>query len=139
MEAAVKLLQVVRIAMLVSVALYVLVGESLARRSTTEPGTNFYFVITLVAVTMAGMAFAVRRLLVIPAEARMAGQPEDTAALNRWRTGYIVIFALCEAIALLGLVLRITGFSLSQAAPLYLASFIMLAFFGPRTPSRAIG
>jgi hypothetical protein len=43
-------------------------------------------------------------------------------------------YALSEAIAIFGLVLRLIGFSLSQVAYFYIAGFILLLFFGPRRP-----
>jgi hypothetical protein len=43
-------------------------------------------------------------------------------------------YTLCEALALLGLVLRFLGFSFQQSLPFYIASFVLLLFFGPREP-----
>ena len=131
MEPARKILQVVRIAMLVSIAWYGVIGERVGRRGTT-PDRNFYFATTLVAITIVGMIFAVRRLFVLRSEAMLASQPEDAAALNRWRTGYIAIYALSESLALFGLILRILGFALSEVMPFYLAGFALMLVFGPR-------
>jgi hypothetical protein len=133
MEPARKTLQIVRVAMLVSIALYVFVGERIGKNLGAPP-TNFYFALTLVAITTMGMIFAVRRLFVLRAEVTLAAQPEDTAALNRWRAGYIIIYALSEAVALFGLVLRILGFTLSQVTPFYVVGFVLMLLFGPRRP-----
>jgi hypothetical protein len=51
------------------------------------------------------------------------------------RLGQIMTFALSEAIALLGFVLRLVGFSLSQVAPFYLAGILLRPFFNPRSSS----
>jgi len=64
----------------------------------------------------------------------LATRPNDAATLSRWRAGHIMTYALSEAIAIFGLVLRIIGFSLSQVASFYIAGFILLLFFGPRRP-----
>jgi cytochrome b561 len=131
----------VRIAMLVSIVLYVYVGETVAGKNLRTPAPNppFYFAITLVGIAIVGMIFALRRLFVLRAEQELAARPEDPAALMRWRSGYIITYAMSEAIALLGLVLRLIGSSLSQAAPFYFVAFILMLFFGPRRPSSEIG
>lgn len=139
MDATIKLLQTVRLAMLASLVLYLFIAEKLARKTAELPSFGFYFAITLVALTVAGMVFAVRRLFVLRSEPTLALQPEDRAALNRWRSGYIITFALSEAIALFGFVLRVVGFSLAQTAPFYLAGFVLMLFFRPRRPSNQIG
>ncbi len=135
MEPARKLLQTVRIALLVSIALYVFIGERLSPNGAGAPDRNLYFATTLVAITTLGMIFAVRRLFVLRSEAALADQPEDIAALNRWRTGYIFTYALCETVALFGFVLRFVGFTLSQVAPFYLVGFALMLAFGPRRPA----
>ena len=135
MEPARKTVQMIRIALLVSIALYVLVGERVGQQ--LAPDRNIYFVLTLVAITTVGIIFAVWRLFVLRSEATLAAQPEDVVALNRWRSGYMIAYALCEAVALFGLVLRILGFTLSEVAPFYLVGFVLLLLFGPRRPSSA--
>jgi len=49
--------------------------------------------------------------------------------------GSIASFALCEAVGLFGLVLRILGEMLEQAAPFYGAAFFLLMIFFPRNPA----
>jgi len=104
MEPQRKLLQTVRIALLVSIALYVFIGERIGRSTQSTPDRNVYFAITLFAITTVGMTFAVWRLFVLRSEVILADQPEDTAALKRWRTGYIITYTLCETVALFGFV-----------------------------------
>jgi hypothetical protein len=133
MESQRRAVKIIRIAFLVSIALSVFLGERVGQRA--PPNRNLYFALTLVAITTVGMIYAVRRLLVLRSEATLGAQPEDTAALNRWRSGHIVIYALSEAVALFGLVLRILGFTLSQVAPFYLVGFVLIFVFGPRRPS----
>jgi hypothetical protein len=137
MEPARKTLQIVRLALMVSIALYVFVGERVGKNLGAPP-TNFYFAITLVAITTVGMTFAVRRLFVLRAEVALAAQPGEPAALKRWWAGYIFTYALCEAVALFGFVLRILGFTLSQVVPFYLVGFVLMVLFGPRRPASEI-
>ncbi len=127
------ILHIVRVVMLVSIVGFALLGERLGR--SAEPNRNLYFVVTLVAITTVGIIFAVRKLFVLRAEATLAVEPENTEARNRWRSGYLAIYALSESVALFGLVLRILGFNSSEVTPFYLASFALILLFGPRNPS----
>ena len=135
MEPARKLLQVVRGGLLTSIAIYVFMGERLSPNLAAVPDRNVYFAITLVAITTVGMIFAVRRAFVLRAEATLAAQPGDEAAINRWRTGYIIVYALCETVALFGFVLRFLGFTLAQVLPFYVVGFVLMLLFAPRIPS----
>lgn len=140
MERARKTVQMFRIALLVSIALYVYVGEVYSGERGGQgmapgPDRNLYFFLTLVALTTVGMIFAVRRLFVLPSETKLAAEPEDAAALNRWRSGYITTYALSEVLALFGLVLRILGFNFSQVLPFYVVSFVLMLLFAPRSLS----
>jgi hypothetical protein len=135
MEPARKLLQTVWVVFLLSIALYVFIGERIRESTAAVPDRNFYFAITLVAITTVGMTFAVRRLFVLRPEATLAEHPEDSAALKRWRTGYLITYTLCETVALFGFVLRLVGFNLSQVAPFYLVGFVLMLLFAPRRAS----
>jgi len=73
--------------------------------------------------------------LILQSEATLRTGATDVGTLNRWRSGYIVTYALSESLALFGLILRFMGFNLVQVAPFYLAGFILMLFFGPRQPS----
>jgi hypothetical protein len=136
MDPARKTVQAIRIVLLVSVAIYVLIGERMGQNTPDAPDRNFYFAATLIALTTVGMTFAVWRLFVLRSEAALAAQPEDGLALKRWRVGYIFTYALCEAVALFGLVLRILGFTLSEVVPFYIVGFVLMILFSPhRSPS----
>jgi len=119
--------------MLVSIVCFAFVGERMGQ--SAAPDRNVYFAITLIAITTVGMIFAVRRLFVLRPEETLVSQPENAAALNRWRAGYLVIYALSESVALFGLVLRILGFNLSEVTPFYLAGFALMLLFAPRRPT----
>ena len=133
MEPARKVLQIVRIVLLVSIVCYAFVGERVGQ--SAAPDRNVYFAITLVAITTVGIIFAVRRLFVLRAEETLVSQPENAAALNRWRAGYLVIYALSESVALFRTGARILGFNLSEVMPFYLAGFALMLLFGPRRPT----
>jgi hypothetical protein len=137
MESAIKLVRAVQIALLVSVLLYVAVGEKVGSVPKLNNPVVFY-VLSLVTITIVGVILVVRRTLVLQSAVTLATRPNDLATLNRWRAGYIMTYALSEAIATFGFALRITGFTLSQVASFYIAGFILLLFFGPRRPASEI-
>jgi hypothetical protein len=133
------MLQIVRHALTTSVVLYVFIGESTGHYLTSPPDRIVYFALILVALTTVGMIFAVRRLFILRSEAVLVLQPGNTAALRRWRSGYVVTYALCAAVALFGLLLRIMGFALSEVVPFYLGGFVLMLLVGPRRQSNEIG
>jgi len=62
------------------------------------------------------------------------GSPDNALTVSHWRNGYIVTYALCEALALVWSDLRFTGVNFQQSLPYYIGGFVMLFFFGPREP-----
>ncbi len=133
MENAIKIIRAIQIAMLLSVAIFVLAGEMVGSIPRLSDPTLFY-ALSLATITIVGVILVVRRTLVLQSAVTLASRPNDVATLNRWRAGYVMTYALSEAIAMFGLVLRLIGFSLSQVASFYIAGFILLLFFGPRRP-----
>ncbi len=134
MKDALRTLRLVQIAMLASVVLYAVVGELVGRnRGDGNPVLNY--VLTTIGVAIVGMILVVRRTLVLRSAQSLATHPDDGLSLNHWKSGYVATYALCEALALFGLILRLTGFSLQQSVPFYVGGFVLLFFFGPRQPA----
>ena len=136
MTRALKTLRAVQWSMLASILLYALVGEGLGPRVRGADPTLSYLFSTL-AVGIVGTIFVVRRTLVLRAAGTLASQPEDSISLNHWRTGYIMTYALCEALALFGLVLRFRGATMQHSLLFYIGGFVLLAFFRPAQPASA--
>ena len=133
MARSLKTLRTVQWAMLLSILLYVAVGEVFGPRiRRVDPALSYVF--STLAVGIIGTIFVVRRTLVLRAASTLANQPEDDISLNQWRTGYLATYALCEALALFGLVLRFLGAELQQSVLFYLGGFVLLFFFRPRQP-----
>jgi hypothetical protein len=136
MPRALKTLRVVQWSMLVSILLYAIVGEVLGPRARAVDSSLSYIFSTL-AVGVVGTIFVVRRTLVLRAAASLAAHPDDILSLEHWRTGYVATYALCEALALFGLVMRFRGCSFQQSALFYAGGFVLLFFFRPREPVSA--
>jgi hypothetical protein len=136
METAVRQLTAVWGALLASIILYVFIGERITH-TAPRMGMLFFQVIAAVALLTVAMIFVLRRVMIAKAVEILAAQPNEAQAVGRWRGGYMATFALCEAIALYGFLLRVQGFILKEVFPFYLAGAILLLFFAPRRPRTA--
>ena len=133
MQGALRTLRTVQWAMLGSILLYAVTGELLGS-SARAANPSLSYVFTTVGVAIVGVIFVVRRTLVLRSAESLASHPDDSLTLNHWKSGYIATYALCEALALFGLVLRLMGFNLQQSLLYYIGGFVLLFFFGPREP-----
>lgn len=133
MRGTIRILRLVQGALLASILLYAIVGE-LTGPSAAAPNPSLTYAFTTAAVAIVGAIFVVRRTLVFRSAQDLVSHPEDSVILNHWKSGYLVTYASCEALALFGLVLRFTGSNFQQSLPYYVGGFVLLAFFGPREP-----
>jgi F0F1-type ATP synthase membrane subunit c/vacuolar-type H+-ATPase subunit K len=134
MRGTIRTLRAVQWTMLGSILLYAVVGEVVGSAArAADPSLSYVF--TTVGVAIVGMIFVVRRTLVSRSAESLASNPNDSLTLSHWRSGYIVTYALCEALALFGLILRFLGFNFWQSLPFYVGGFVLLFFFGPREPA----
>jgi hypothetical protein len=133
MRGTIRTLRAVQWAMLGSIFLYAVVGEVLGSGArAVDPSLSYVF--TTAGVAIVGIIFVVRRTLVLRSAESLASHPDDSLTLSHWKSGYVATYALCEALALFGLVLRFMGFNLQQSLPFYIGGFVLLSFFGPREP-----
>jgi LPXTG-motif cell wall-anchored protein len=133
MESSLKLLRIVQLALLAAIVLYAVIAEWVHPAPGTTTKAFFYVMTGLALLAVEGIFFFRRRKLK-PSEEVLSVTPEDLFALKAWRTAYLVIYALCESVALYGVVLRFARFSFSQVAAFYLAGFLLLLYFAPRRP-----
>ena len=134
MTRALKTLRAVQWSMLVSILLYGVVGQILGPVArAVDPALSYLF--STLAVAIVGAIFVVRRTLVLRAAESLVTQPENNLSLNHWRTGYIATYALCEALALFGLIQRFLGCNLQQSALYYVGGVVLLFFFRARQPA----
>src|SRR5581483_9636104 len=107
MDTAKRTLNMIRAAFLFAIAVYMFVGERVA---VGKPGPVHAMLFQILAV-VAVVNVVVRKSIVTPALAALRANANDMQALNRWRGGFVVTYALCEASALYGFIVRIVGFS----------------------------
>ena len=133
MSNALKILRVTQWAMLLSIVLYAVIGELVGSHWGQVDAALSYIFSTL-SVGIVGTIFVVRRTLVQRAASSLASHPDDMLSLNHWKTGYFATYALCEALALFGLILRFRGSPMQQSMLFYVGGFVLLFFFRPNAP-----
>jgi hypothetical protein len=133
---ALKMLRLVQWCLLLSILLYAVVAELKAPGAhPVNPTVSYLF--SMLAVATVGVIFVIRRTLVLRAAESLATHPDDVLSLNHWKTGFIATYALCEALALFGLVLRFLGCTFQQSVLFYIGGFVLLFFFRPKEPVAA--
>jgi len=138
METSLRTLRIVRLVMLASIALFSVIAYSV-RLAPGQPEPAVLLAIGAVAIADVGVILFFQKKVIARQSALLAKMPNDRTALGRWYAGHVAVFAICEAIALFGFVLRYLGFAFVQVAPFLLAGFGLMFFFGPKPPSSAIG
>jgi hypothetical protein len=136
MEQSLRMMGIVRWALVASVVLYFVVSEQLNRSTSTaapaEP--TFLYGLAVIAVVSLLVAGFMRQRLVEGAEDVLRTSPDDGKALVAWRKGHLVSMAIGESVALYGVVLRVLGFQRSQTVPFFVVGILALLLFGPRRP-----
>ncbi|HYL15096.1 MAG TPA: hypothetical protein VEV41_18800 [Terriglobales bacterium] len=133
MNPQITLLNMIRAALLVAIAIYMFIGEKLGP-SRAQASPILFQAIAVVSIMTIVAIFLLRRSMVLPALDRLQSQSQDSQALLRWRAGYIATYALCEALALYGFVLRVLGFPFAQVIPFYVASAGLMLYYRPQLP-----
>jgi hypothetical protein len=137
LEAYTLMLRVVYFALLATVAMYWFVQELVAaNRESAELG--LLPAVFLVGGASTVMVVLVLRFSVIP-PLLSAATTGLAPRLARLRMYYILCFALAEAVALYGFVLRILGGNREDTIPFYVAAIVLLALCYPRTPQTTAG
>jgi len=134
LEQALRTARILYVAMLTSIPFYVVVGELVGPAEGRDVMRIQRLLILIGLVEVGAVAFLRTRLVGAAAEA-LRTRPDDKGQLSRWMSGSVASFALCEAAALLGFVLRILGGTLPQAAPFYAGAFVALLLLFPRSPA----
>ncbi len=133
MEAARRMMQIIQGAFLMSIVLYAVMTKILP--AGLAPDVLLFKMLSLLSIVTVAAIFLLRGKLVKSAEQILSVQPDDTAALARWRSGYVITYAFSEVIALYGLVLHFMGFAFVQVLPFFIAGFVMILFYAPRRPA----
>lgn len=109
---------------IMSVVEYVRDPETISSGTLHVPFLGF-------GVVLVGMLFFMRSKIGV-IEAALILAPHDRTSLAKRHQLYIVLFAVSEAVVLLGCVLRFTGASLPQSVPFYAAGLFLILLSTPR-------
>src|SRR3984885_6833006 len=123
MRSTVRRLRALQLAMLGSILLFAVLGEVLGSRARVVDASLSY-VFTTAGVAIVGVIFVVRRTLVLRSAENLAEHPDDSLTLSHWKSGYVATYALCEALALFGVVLRFTGCNFRKSRPVYIGGSV---------------
>lgn len=132
-QAVFRLLRLIYVALFASVGAYWLVGEVIARQAEGLAPT----IIVRVLQGAAGVTVLLVLILRFQRIASLSGtalRSNPAAVLARLRLLYILCFALAEAVALYGLVLRLLGVPSGEATLFFLASAVLFLLCYPRLP-----
>jgi len=131
-----RVVQVIFLAIMASVLLYLGVGILLISQGRygegVQTGWPIVYLFYGLAASLIALLLLIRRRLVPSAEAFQNPQSNFSELLIEYRTGYIVMQALGEAVGLLGLVLTLLTGSLAHLFRFCLVSIVLLFTAYPR-------
>lgn len=131
-EISQRQLRIIHAAMLLSIVLYGFISLRAPLRPAPQPVVLYG--VAAVSVADLGVILVLRSKLLPPPRPISATEPEPRILIANWRSACIVTWALCEAMALFGLVLRYMGFPMREAALFFVAGFLLMLLFAPRRP-----
>lgn len=135
MQASLRFLRIVHGVMLLSLLVYALLPEWVNPHLDHPPNPVVFYAITAMSAAIVAIVFFVRRKLIRASEELATDMTKPNIAADlRWRKGYILCFALCEAIGLYGLVLRFMGFNFRQVVYFYVVAIILMIYCRPTLP-----
>ncbi len=133
MEEKLRTVRALHAAMLLACLLYVPVGEMVGPKEPKDV-QMLLMILGFLGVAELGVAMLLRPHMVGAAEEILGRSPDDPAALQQWQTGHILLYAMCESVAIFGLVLRLLGATLTQTLPFAGACVLMMLAWAPRRP-----
>lgn len=123
--------------MLSSIAVYAFIIKQFPSNAQANP--IIYYALLLLAIWVLVGLFLFRQKFVKASENVLVTNPGDLVAQKRWRTGYLIMYAFSDAIALYGVVLHFLGFRTTQVAPFLIAGFLLIVFYPPTVPATSRG
>ena len=84
------------------------------------------------SIAAAGLALLFRSRKIKPALEILHGDPEDTSALARWRSGNILSFVLTETIVLFGFMVKYLGAGWNVAGVFFVVGTLLFLVWRPR-------
>jgi hypothetical protein len=133
MTQTLRSLRIIHVGLLVSMLLYLAMVERLSLPPAPRGQLLYHGLLAVAAVEILAVILVRRAMILGPARI-LSQTPDSSAVLVRWRTGYMLTYALSESVVVLGVLLRVLGFPLAQVWPFYVTGAVLLLFFRPRLP-----
>jgi hypothetical protein len=127
-----RIARLVHIAMLASIVMIIAIVEGFLRPSLGQVNRILYMALIGIAIVVLNSIYLLRDKYVVQSQQILCSEPTNQAALQRWSTGYLITFALCESIALYGIVLRVLGGAPIVCFALYCVSLYTLLLNRPK-------
>ena len=130
-EGALQQLRVLWFVWVVTIALYVWVGEMVSGIPWLD-FPNARTVFTLVGIaSLVGFVWFRQRKYSESLEA-LRSQPDDIHAIRRWINSWLVLACVAEIEAVFGLVMRLGGHALQQSLPFYVVGLLLTLWMWPQ-------
>ncbi|HEX8925492.1 MAG TPA: hypothetical protein VF786_06840 [Terriglobales bacterium] len=133
LERTLQSLKMIHMGMLAAVVVYGVLGEFVLHPQPRGLGSTA-LILVVIASSALTFAYTARNSMVLPAEEQVRRSPNDSAAVMRWRSGVLITMMLCEAVGLLGFILRVLGGPPIVAIVMYAISLGYLIMLAPKRP-----
>lgn len=133
-ESSLRSMRIIHGAMLLAAMMYVVLAFVLKMGAPAKNAPLLWGVVGGVAVGTVIAAYFVRQLLVRPAGALLALEPDNAEAVTRWRTGTVLSLVMCETVVLFGLALKFLGAFIGVSGFFFAIGIVLLIFWTPRIP-----
>lgn len=130
-EEALQQMRFIWFAFIVSIALYVWIGETMPGFSwlTFDNAGKAFFI--LAVLNLVSFSWAWRKLY-SPALAVIRSHPENIRAVKRWMSSWIILLCNAESLAVFGLAFRMGDKTLQQSSPFYVVGLLLTLWLWPR-------
>lgn len=130
-EEALRQMRLVWFCFVISIPLYVYVGETMPGFLWLSfPNAGRTFVI-LAALNLFSFSWVLRKRY-FPDAAVVRTEPETMRAVRRWMTSWTILICNANSVVLIGLAFRMGGKTLQQSLPFYVIGALLILSLWPR-------
>ncbi len=134
MDANLRFVNIIRAALGASLAIFAFIGFGLNLMNPRDVSSTLIYVSVALSIWALSGGFRLRQRFVRKANEILRSHPDDVAAWKRWSAGNIIFYAMCESVALYGLMLRFMGATPAQTIPFFVVAIVGMLAFGPQRP-----
>jgi hypothetical protein len=130
-ESNLRSVRVLHLVFLLTVPLFII---NLRVLQPAEHGISFVTVSVFVFLCLSDIAIAIsfRARMITPSVERLRVNPQDAAALMRWRSGVITSFTFAETVVLFGFMLKILGAGWNIAGVFFALGSLLFVAWTPK-------